>query len=140
MSRTKNQGQAQSSTQQKLESIAAWLQEKQAAQTVALDLSQLNSVTEAVIITSAANQRHAQALADWVLQRLGETGWEFLGMEGYQHGTWILMDLNDLVLNIFQQEYRDFYNLEGLWHGAGVLWRDSQEQPRKPEQEQGALG
>lgn len=138
MPKTKNQNKPQPSTQEKLESVAAWLQEKQAAQTLALDLSRLNSVTEAVIITSAANQRHAQALADWVLQKLGEKDWEFLGLEGYQHGTWILMDLNDLVLNIFQQKYRDFYNLEGLWHGAGVLWRDAQEKPQDREQEKGA--
>ncbi|MFP4391895.1 MAG: ribosome silencing factor [Desulfohalobiaceae bacterium] len=132
MPKTQNQDKLQPTTQEKLESIAAWLQDKQASKILAMDLSRLNSVTEAVLIASAANQRHAQALADWILQKLGEMGWEFMGMEGYQHGTWILMDLNDLVLHIFQQEFRDFYNLEGLWHEAEVLWRDPQEQ--------GALG
>ncbi|MFP4214003.1 MAG: ribosome silencing factor [Desulfohalobiaceae bacterium] len=139
MPKTSNQDKPQVSTPDKLESIVAWLQEKQAAGTLALDLTQLNSVTEAVLITSAANQRHAQALADWILQKLGEQGWEFLGLEGYQQGTWILMDLNDLVLHIFQQDYREFYNLEGLWHEADVLWREAQEQPRDPEQDKGVL-
>ncbi len=108
----------------KVRRVALWLQEKQASRILALDLGYLNSVSEAVLIASAANKRHAQALADWLLQKLGEQCWEFMNMEGYQAGTWILLDLNDLVVHIFQQEYRDFYNLEGLWSEASILWQD----------------
>ncbi len=111
-----------------MQTAVFWLQEKQAAGILALDLSALNSVTEIALIVSATNQRHAQALADWLLQKLGQDGWEFMGMEGYQNGTWILLDLNEIVVHVFQQEYREFYNLEGLWAEALVLWQDAEQQ------------
>jgi ribosome-associated protein len=103
---------------QKAGAVIEWLDEKQARDIVALDVRSLNEMTEAVIIASGINQRHVQSLADWILEKLSESSMEFLGMEGYRGGTWILLDCNDLVVHIFQQEYREFYNLEGLWAEA----------------------
>jgi ribosome-associated protein len=62
--------------------------------------------------------KHAQALADAVLARSAESSIEFLSMEGYQTGEWILMDLNDVLIHIFQSELREFYNIEGMWSEA----------------------
>jgi ribosome-associated protein len=42
----------------------------------------------------------------------------YLGMEGYQAGSWILLDLNDVLVHVFQDGSRSFYNLEGLWAEA----------------------
>ncbi len=107
---------------QKIEHIIHWLLEKQAEDIVGLDVSGVNAVTEGMIIVSANNIPHAQALADWLLKKFAENKIEFLGMEGYQTGTWILIDCNDLIMHIFQKDYRKFYNLEGLWIEAPKLF------------------
>jgi ribosome-associated protein len=57
------------------------------------------------------------------MQFFGEHGYELLGMEGYQVGTWILVDGNDVVIHIFQEQARFFYHLEGLWAGAPQIGR-----------------
>ena len=103
------------STEEKVHCVASWLLEKKAKDLTALDVSPLCSFTEAMIVATAANARQAQALADFVLQKCAEECWAFVGMDGYKTGQWILVDLNDVVVHIFQEEVRRFYNLEGLW-------------------------
>ncbi len=95
--------------------MVAWLEEKKALAPVALDLSSLNAVVEAIINVTATSARHAQGLADYALEMSREAGFEFFGMEGYQSGEWILLDCNDLLINIFQEETRSLYRLEDLW-------------------------
>ncbi len=103
---------------EKTSAIVSWLSEKKAEDVIALDISQMNAVSEAIIIVSATNVPHAQTLADWTMEKLGESSWDFLGVEGYNYGNWILLDCNEVLVHIFQQEYRDFYKLEGLWKEA----------------------
>ena len=105
----------------KMKVFFEWLRKKQDWDMVALDVKHINSVTEGVLIASAVNARHARALADWVLEMMAKSGQEFLGMEGYSRGGWILIDCNDFVLNIFQEDERKFYNLEGLWSDAPLI-------------------
>ena len=95
--------------------IASWLHDKKAANIVALDVAAINPVCEAMIVASAANVRQAKALAEHVLERCAEAGFSYLGMEGQRLGQWVLIDLNDVMVHIFQDELRPFYNLEGLW-------------------------
>ncbi|ACV68428.1 ribosome silencing factor [Desulfohalobium retbaense] len=99
----------------KTRDLLQWLEEKQAKDMVALDVSKVCNVTEALVVVSAGSARHAQALADGLLAKLAEHGIELMGMEGYRTGTWILIDINDVLVHIFQEEYRGFYNVEGLW-------------------------
>lgn len=115
MSQDGNREDAGSQGEDKAGRIVAWLREKQAEDILGLDVREINSCTEAMIVVSARNVRHAQALADWVLSKLSQTGMELLGIEGYHPGYWILLDANEVVLHIFQVEYREFYNLDGLW-------------------------
>ena len=89
--------------------------EKKAKNIVALDVSKVCTVTEAMIVATAANVRQAQALADHILARCGEEKISFLGMDGYKTGQWVLLDLNDILVHIFMEEAREFYNIEGLW-------------------------
>ncbi len=106
----------------KTRDILQWLEEKQAKDMVALDVSKVCNVTEALVVVSAGSSRHAQALADGLLAKLAEHGIELMGMEGYRTGTWILIDINDVLVHIFQEEYRGFYNVEGLWtEGETIL-------------------
>jgi ribosome-associated protein len=101
--------------------VAGWLHAKKALDIVALDVSGLCSVAEGQVLATARNVRQAQALADHVLKSAGEVGISYLGMEGYRTGTWVLVDLNDVLVHVFQEDSRRFYNLEGLWADAASL-------------------
>jgi len=108
-------------TEEKVRRVASWLLEKKAKDLAALDVSRLCSFTEAMIVASAANARQAQALADAVLLKCGEERIALMGMDGYKTGQWILVDLNDVLVHIFLEETRRFYNIEGLWsEGAEI--------------------
>ena len=100
-----------------------WLEEKLGRDILALDLRGMSDVAEAAIIVTADNARHAQALADQLLESSKEANVEFLRMEGYRHGHWVLVDMNDLLVHVFQPEERGFFNLEGLWPKAPVLYK-----------------
>ena len=113
--------QAQMDYKDKTSKIVSWLEDKQARDVVALDVKAINSITEGVVIASASSVRHAQALADKLMEMFSEQELEVLGMEGYRPGTWILIDCNDVVVHIFQENERGFYNLEGLWSQAPRL-------------------
>ncbi|WP_027185196.1 ribosome silencing factor [Desulfovibrio inopinatus] len=102
-------------TLDKAKIVASWLDEKKATDIVVLDVAGLCSIAEAMVIASAANLRQAKSLADDILKRCGEEGISFLGMEGYKNSQWILVDLNDVLVHVFLEEARSFYNIEGLW-------------------------
>jgi ribosome-associated protein len=102
-------------TKDKLQLISEWLDEKQAIDVVAIDVTGICPISEIVMVVSAKGVRHAQSLADNTLEKLAAENIEYLGMEGYQTGDWILLDLNDIIIHIFQEDNRGFYNVEGLW-------------------------
>jgi len=102
-------------TEKKIEALSAWLHEHKALRLVKLHVAGKNAWTEALVIVSASSIRHAQSLADGLLAWCKEHKVEFLSMEGYQAGQWILVDLNDVVVNIFQAPARELYRLESLW-------------------------
>ena len=56
-----------------------------------------------------------QAIVDNVQDALQKAGYEMKQMEGYQNGTWVLIDFGDIVIHIFDQENRLFYDLERIW-------------------------
>jgi ribosome-associated protein len=105
-------------TAEKAALAASWLHEKKGRDIVALDVTGLSPICEAMVAVSAASARQAKALADHVLARCAENGISYLGMEGYRHGQWILVDLNDVLVHVFLEETREFYNIEGLWSEA----------------------
>lgn len=102
-------------TRDKVLLVANWLYEKKARNVTALDVSKVCSVTDVMVVATAGSMRQAQTLADHVLSRCGEHNISFLGMDGYKTGQWVLVDLNDVIVHIFLEEARDFYNIEGLW-------------------------
>ena len=108
-------------TREKLELIAGWILDKKGRDLVALDLTGNQTFTEGIIIVTASSIRHAQGLADTVLQESKARPFEFLRMEGYQTGQWILLDMNDLVVSIFQEDTRELYRLEDLWKTAETV-------------------
>lgn len=103
------------SVQDKAVLVAGWLLDKKAKDVLALDVAAINPICEVMVVASASNVRQAKALADYVLEQCSEVGFSYLGMEGYRVGQWVLLDLNDVMVHIFLEEIRPFYNIEGLW-------------------------
>jgi len=111
--------------------LARMLDEKQGEEIVLLDVTGVCPIAEQIIMVTGKGQRHAQALADALLHLAKEHNIASLGVEGYQTGTWILLDFNDIIVHVFQEDLRGFYNIEGLWsEGRRVDWstapRDAQ--------------
>lgn len=93
--------------------------EKKAFDMIALDLRNIASFTEFFVISSGANQRQVQAIADGVNERLKKDfGQRPVRTEGYNSAEWVLLDYGDFIVHIFNKESRDFYDLARLWRDA----------------------
>ena len=88
---------------------------KKAEDIVVLDIQPLSSVADHFLICSGFSHRQVKAIADAIEEQLIQHGEKPLAIEGYQEGSWILMDCADLVIHIFDEESRQFYDLERLW-------------------------
>ncbi len=97
---------------------------KQAVDLVLLDLGEHSSFTDYFLISSARNTRQSQAICDEIEQRLAKAGCRTKHLEGYHQGEWILMDYGFLVVHIFSEKARGFYDLERLWRTARKVPRD----------------
>lgn len=115
------------SSQEKVAKIIEWLEDKKAKDVVVLDLEGENAFTDAVVIATAKSERQGKALADEISMRAKKENYEHLRVEGKDNAQWVLIDLNDVVVNIFQEEVRDTFNLEGLWADAKVLYKSEAE-------------
>lgn len=107
--------------EEKIEQIVTWLSDKKGTNIKALDVRGFSPLTETMIFVTARSAKHAQSLADEVMQKLAEKKWEFFGVEGMQSGQWVLVDCNDVIVHVFQDEMRSMYNVEGLYSKATVL-------------------
>lgn len=85
---------------------------------VVLDVSRLSSFADYFVICSARSSRQAQGIADNVEMGLRQIGVRPIGVEGSREGQWILMDYGDVIVHIFYEPVRLFYDLESLWSEA----------------------
>jgi ribosome-associated protein len=95
--------------------------EKKAEELVALDLREIASFTDYFLICSGTSTRQVQAIADEVVEKLKEQGARPLHVEGYSSGQWVLIDYGDMIVHVFEQRAREFYDLERLWRDAKRL-------------------
>jgi len=107
-------------TKELVSAIVEGLHKKKGSEVVSLDLTQLeNAVCKYFVICHADSDRQVEALADSVLETVREeTGEKAWHKEGLEHATWVLLDYADVVVHIFQKNYRDLYKLEELWADA----------------------
>ena len=91
---------------------------RKAEDIVVLDVEQLSSVADYFLICSGTSDRQVRAIADAIAEELAQHGEKLLAMEGYQKGTWVLIDCADLIVHVFDDDTRRFYGLERLWHRA----------------------
>ena len=85
---------------------------RKAEDIVVLDIQPLSSIADNFLICSGFSNRQVKAIADAIEEQLIQHGEKPLAIEGYQEGSWILMDCADLVIHIFDEESRQFYDLE----------------------------
>lgn len=97
-------------------------EDKKANDVLTLDISELSTIADYFVICSAANPIQAKAIADNIEEKMAEeTSMELRHKEGYNNANWILLDYGDIVVHIFQEDDRRFYNIEQLWADAPVL-------------------
>ena len=83
-----------------------------------LEIAAVTSLADHFLICTGTSSTHVKALCDSVEKALDEAGEPVLRREGHRSGTWVLMDYGCLVVHVFTEETRQFYDLERLWNDA----------------------
>lgn len=95
--------------------------DKKAGNVVVLDMKDVSSVTDYFVICSASNSIQVRAIADHIEEKLESIKSKRFHREGYDGARWILLDFGDVVVHVFHDQERDFYNLERLWGDAAIV-------------------
>lgn len=95
--------------------------DRKAMDLVLLDVSKLTSFADYFIICSGRSSRQVQGIADAVRSRMRDLGVRPYGVEGEREGQWVLLDYGDVIMHIFYEPVRAFYDLESLWSDAQVV-------------------
>ena len=94
---------------------ANWVLDKKAEEPVVLDIHELCSFADYFVICHGFSSRQVQAIAWHVREKLGKAGVRILGEEGLTEGRWVLVDAGDVIVHVFDEPVRKFYDLERLW-------------------------
>lgn len=97
------------------ELVVAALDDVKANDIVTLDVRNMTSVTDYMVVASGTSNRHVKALIDNVSEKAREAGHRPIGIEGEEGGEWVLLDLQDALVHVMLPKVREFYNLEKLW-------------------------
>jgi len=93
---------------------------------VVLDLRGKSPATDYFVIATGTSDRQMRTVADEVCEAAKKRGLQRFGRAGYEQARWILLDFIDVVIHIFDREYRDYYDLELLWGDAKRLNIDAE--------------
>lgn len=96
----------------------AW--EKKGDDILILDVRKLTDITDYFVLVSAESELHVKALSDYLQEKLAEEKMKVWHREGYQNLNWVLLDYIDVVVHIFREPTRQFYELEKLWGDARI--------------------
>ncbi len=83
-----------------------------------LEVKSSSDVTDYFLICSANSDRGVKTIVDNIEKQLKELGQKIIGIEGYREGKWVLVDSADVVVHVFYEPLREFYNIESLWIDA----------------------
>ncbi len=103
---------------QKLNLCVKAAAKKKAVDLIALDIRESSSFADYFIICSGTSNRQVQAIASSIELDLKKEGVYPLGVEGFSEGNWILLDYDDIIIHVFYEPVRSFYELERLWADA----------------------
>lgn len=80
-----------------------------------IEISDISVLADYMVIATGTSSTHVKALADEVEYKLDEAGISVSHIEGYRSNSWILLDYVDVIVNVFSDEAREFYDLDRLW-------------------------
>lgn len=101
---------------------AGYASDKKAEDMAALEVKGLSSLTDYLLLCTGRSDRQVQAIAEGVRMGLKEAfGISPLAVEGYTEGRWVLLDYGEVMVHVFQEPVRRFYDLDGLWANAPVV-------------------
>lgn len=100
---------------------AGFAYEKKGRDIMGLDLRGKSPVTDYFLLCSGSNKPQIKAICDNIDDKMAELGLNPLRIEGYGEAQWILMDYGDLIIHIFDDDSREYYNLERLWGDAPAV-------------------
>jgi ribosome-associated protein len=92
--------------------------EKKARELVVMEVRDVTSIADYFVICSGSSDRQVQSIAQGIEENLSEAGHSPVSVEGAHRGHWVLMDFSDVIVHIFYEPVREFYDLEGLWGHA----------------------
>jgi len=92
--------------------------DKKASELTLLHVEGLTSFCDWFILCNGSNSRQIQAIGLGIVQSLKERGIKPLGIEGMKQSKWILIDLGDILVHVFDEAMRGYYDLDGLWVDA----------------------
>ena len=97
------------------------LDEKKGRDIKVIDIHDVSVIADYFVIASGSNQNQVQAMVDNVEELLGRAGFEPKQVEGMRNSSWILMDYGDVIVHVFDEENRLFYDLERIWRDGKTL-------------------
>ena len=86
-----------------------------------IDIHNVSVIADYFVIASGTNSNQVQAIVDNVEEQLGRAGFEAKQIEGNRNSSWILMDYGDVIIHVFDEENRLFYDLERIWRDGKEL-------------------
>jgi ribosome-associated protein len=100
------------------------MEDKKARNIEIIDISHVSTLADYFIICSGTSTIHNKTIADELDDKMAEAGYNLIHREGYESARWILLDFGEVVVHIFHEEDRSFYNLERLWADGRFLTPD----------------
>ena len=101
------------------------IEDKKGKNIEVIDIAEVSTLADYFIICSGTSTTHIRTIADELDFKMGEAGWNLIHKEGYESARWILLDFGEIVVHIFHEEDRSFYNLERLWSDGKFRTPDS---------------
>lgn len=95
--------------------IANALENKKGIEIKIIEITKISELSDYMVIATGTSSTHVKALADEVEYQLNEAGISVSHIEGYRSNSWILLDYVDVIVHIFSEDAREYYDLERLW-------------------------
>ncbi len=102
------------------------LKDKKAKDIKLLDIHEISTISDYFVIATGHSTTQVQAMSDELEEKMGMAGYEMHHKEGFRNGRWILLDFNNIIVHLFHDEEREFYNLDRLWVDARSILVDNE--------------
>ena len=114
-------------SQERAIACAHFALDKKALNVKVLEIKRLSSIADYLVLASGTSDKQTQAIAESVKKGLKQFG-KALDVEGLREGNWVVIDYGDVIVHVFRDEMRRYYNLDELWNAAPLL-----EIPEEPD-------